>query len=189
MSVTHINVLTLSDSELVSMLRDRGTVCGPIIDQTRRVYQRKLQRLLNAEAHIGSGRAPDVSDNSDDDDSDNDGVEDEDANTQWGNQSGTPSSSVNVEYNDSVRWRSTVGTHSHGYSLSDQGGDYPTSPKSGSTASTQSSSLKVAAAPKTGPPVWLKLLLLAIVMTIVFLIIHNMEPAYTPPEIRDASSM
>jgi len=178
-----LDVYSLSDAELASLLHQHGATCGPIIDQTRLVYQKKLQRLL-----AGDSRAEDPAEDS--------GSEDEDDGIKEADDDWPAASPPKPEYGDSLRSR-YQGPRSY-ESRGPAAGTIPfqsyerrpvQSSYSGSSApakpAAQPAQSGVAAVPAKRPvPLWLQLTLLAVVLLVVYLILRNMEPAYSPPALR-----
>ncbi|XP_074646040.1 lamina-associated polypeptide 2, isoforms beta/delta/epsilon/gamma-like [Tubulanus polymorphus] len=203
------DVTDLTDEELFEALQSLGMEVGPILDSTRRVYQKKLQQMLAAEMNTeeptemnGSSENHDLNGSEEFSDEDDEDLEMEVQEEESPPIIKTQQSSITREQvttvdrepiaaitqQAQVTRRKVVSLQAESRTAADSEQttrkqvfrSETTATATSSSATTRTAASAEAATPaRRGIAIWLQVVLLLIVAVIVFLIITNMEPAST----------
>ncbi|CAL1531829.1 unnamed protein product [Lymnaea stagnalis] len=173
-----VDFSSLSDMELSQMLKDYNVTVGPINAATRRTYERKLIKLKTGHDSPPSQRYEPVDDDDDDEDEE---VQIRQPVNRTPAVSNSPQARLRKEqqqdtYSASPRIESrpNLGTSrktttSYTPALSESSTRY-----SSESQRDYSSNAKVNAS--KGVPLWVKIIAVAVVLVLLFLIYSNMEP-------------
>lgn len=166
----NVDVFSLSDEDLQSQLLAHGVECGPIVETTRRTYQRKLARVFSEGAGPGRYDAA-TSDTQPIDEVDYSQEEDEEEEEEEDYVPEPLPQSREPLTNPNLLRRPLSAA---------KGGRTP--PGAQHIPRQMAEPTPPAPAPqKKGLPIWIQLLVLVIVAAFIFIVFQNMEPASQVP--------
>ncbi|KAK0044388.1 emerin 1-like isoform X2 [Biomphalaria pfeifferi] len=169
-----INFSNLTDMELSQMLKDYGVIVGPINVATRKTYERKLLKLKTGQESPSSQRYTPVDDDEDDDDNE---VE---------IRQPIKHSPFKMDYSQARQRKEISETYS-----SSSSSRVESRPSLSTSARTTTSYVPAASEQQehyhdkrrenvssvSGIPLWVKIVFIAVILVLVFLLYTNMESA------------